>query len=445
MTEQTMDRWSDEELDSFVRVELGRLAEACPAPALAALPRARRWPLPLTWPADPGRPRRLAPLAAALMVAVALGGGSAWLAAHRLHGQQPAAHPTPHPQPSVAPTPPPSAPPATPSPGANLQSTVPAGVSVFYWATWRSDTYVAHAVDWSGRHRGDITLPSAQGSKGPTQPTMQQSPDGTRLLIDGSMYSEDGQWLGRLPAAGDPSFQVSALWSDDSRHLCVVDNSASTPALKIVNADGSTSDAIALGTTRSSQYLHVRVEWCSTSSGGAILSEFDDRNGSTVRVSLSRHTVTTIDGVPLQSHDGRYVVSGGGAGYLVVRDNATGLSRRVAVGGAAIGFSWDGADLLADIGAPSTSGGIPDRVPGMRLVEWRTGRVLWQQANAQTEEGFWLADPAGGRMAIGFADYRPNTGVWPSGPLHLDLVTAATARRQRIADDFTDMFGLRTF
>jgi hypothetical protein len=370
---------------------------------------------------------------------------------------------SPQPRPTVAPTPltTPStpAPSPAPSPGPTLTSTIPAGVSVVYWARWTSgDDYTIHAVDWSGHARGELTLaptPTVKGGMGPPS-RVEQSPDGTELLVDDDIYAEDGHWLGHLPVVAGQTRSVA--WADDGRHLCLVADTrnagaGTAPSITMVSSDGTVSTVSPLPTLENSNDWW-RVDLCSVQAGQALIDENTDKHDRVVRLALDGKVISDSrtctqpcggDGV-LYSHDLRYSAQRVDDTHILVKDAASGQSRRVSAAGLPLTFTWDGAAVLIELDSPSSSQGIPETVPGLRLVDWRSGRTLWSQANAGTNDAFWMPEPSGAAIAIGFDDYHPNTGVFPSGPLHLDLVrTGPTSHRQRVVDDFTDMFGFVSF
>lgn len=95
----------------------------------------------------------------------------------------------------------------------NVTSTVPPGEPpLFYVRSTNTADTVAHAeaYDWSGRHVGHVDAVGSDGHAAPITP----SPDGSQLLIRGSVYSADGRWLRFVGGSG--------AWSSDGRSLCTI-------------------------------------------------------------------------------------------------------------------------------------------------------------------------------------------------------------------------------
>jgi hypothetical protein len=449
----TMHSWTgatDDELDAFVRAQMAELVASTPVPALHAAPPVRRRRSLRPALSSSEHPRRLAPLAVAVGVAVLLAGGSGtWLAMQRLHGRSvaPAVHPTP--LPSVVPSavPQSSATPATPAP---LASTVPAGVNVVYWADWgrTGNGSRVQAVDWSGHPVGSIDLPADGGNPaGPQQPSVQPSPNGQVLLVSLDLWSSSGRWLGRLPHASDVMADVK--WTEDSRHLCRVAAPARSDiaTLEIFGADGAPGPTTHVHLSSTDTIPHMLGCAAGPDRAMVTLSDFKQRSESVVQVDLaSGKTVwgksfctgsaCGLSGpATMLSPDGRYLAYTNDGSAPIVEEVATGHQTRLSVRGQPTAFTGDSSQLLISLDR-GPNGSMSRSVPGLRLLNWRTGVATWSRANGEASDQMVLAEPGGVHLAVAGVEHGPSTGVFPSGPMRLDLITvaAASSRAVTVAD-----------
>jgi hypothetical protein len=417
---------SDVELDAFVHAEMQHFAANAPVPELRrpATRGGRTW-LPAR--RAPYRPRHLAPLGVALGLAVlATAGGGTWVAVQRLHNRATTASPaTPLPHQTSLPHTPAPAP--TIAPGPALVSTVPAGVDVVYWATAgsSSDTtsYPIEAVDWSGRSRGHILIPGPKGSSLPAA-----SPNGQALLVDRDIYRADGAWLGRLPSSG------SVMWAADSTHLCTLDapgTTSTTLTLEVVGFDGrpvTTTHFTVSDSQDNVAMLSCTVDRASLNASppgftGTRYVEIDTHSGALV---FDRSTTCANPNCPSVrfSPDGRYAATTQGTTTTTIEDISTGRTTRVALGGLVEAFTADGSKVLVDLAGGSS---MSQTIPGLRLVDWRTATPVWSRSNANTMSDWIAPQPGGTGMAIADCQHGPSTGVFPSGPCRLDVITLSAS------------------
>jgi hypothetical protein len=367
-----------------------------------------------------GPPRHIAPAMAAVALAlvVALVAGIRVAVVRLQHTSTPQGtpfgkletlNPAPlsTPSPDVPPTP-------TPTPyvaPAHLPSTVPAGVPVVYYTSTEKQPDNAvrlEAVDWQGVARGHIDV------TGMTLPTpdavlaILQSPDGERLLVGDSVYSDDGSRLFSTGAAGE-----SRIWADDSRSVCtltpVIDQAAGTAqwVVTVATAHGVARHAMHLAPTFVGNSGYT-LDACSPSRNRAVLYGHVDASTPEVLVarldtgtpvldqSLCDEPVrcVTTPARTVTAADGRHSAESTYDGRVQVRNLLTGRTTAVAVHGDVLGMSADGSSVLL---SPTSVNPDPDRVG---LVDVASGRVLWSEAHAFVAARDAAALPGSTAMAV---------------------------------------------
>jgi len=408
--------WSDEELDAYASAELSRMAGANPAPAVRDVRGSRRvrgLP-PLPWSAAPDRPRRLAPLAAALGVAVVFAGAGAWFGTHRSGGNvaQPA-HGAPTPRPA-------------PPGGATLHSTVPAGVKVVYYATQKPTDRDAEfeAVDWSGRRVGHLSVVA-----GSDPVSVDQSPDGQMLVVGSDVFTAQGSWLGRNDAYSSPF-----VWADDGRSICY---NATPPA-----QSGPASSLVVYSPDRGArivtQLQEAGVIACSISQDRAIVVTDFGINGNTSSVSvyrlstgarIARHDYCTTDcsaantpRVYQASRDAATVIEESGG--LTLRNLVTGTVTPLHSNGRVVNFSWDGTRVVVETRSGTLQSGFNLDID---VLDAKSGRLVWHREETGTQG--WdgeLApnpvEPGGSRVVV-----TSQPSIQSSVPGRLELVDAGSS------------------
>jgi len=434
MTEHTWADMADDELDAALRREMAVLQASAPVPAVDAVAIQRR-ARPRFLLGDPAHPRRLAPAAMAVGIAVLLAVGSGtWYAVERLHGRNavPAASPNAVPSPTAAPTPLTSAA-ASPTPlPAVLFSTVPPDVPVFYYisrGTQPRGGIRLEAVDWSGARRGEIDIPGLSlPQDSSTGLGILQSPDGERLLYGDNVYASNGHLLYTVP----PAALGRMMWADDSRSLCSVTGRGTTAAgvandLVVVGPDGTTRPTEdQLGTTGNDAAYFV--EACSVSSDRVVAYVQVSSAATTVRVSQLSSNRTLLDqslcpsgscgynlGNISVTPEGRVAAESDQNGQVRLRDLTTGRVRSLAQRGGVIQLSADGTRLL--LGRPSFD--FSSRQYPLTLVDVATGRVLW----SHSQEGVLGTDvgtqPGGSTIAVAYHDIDATATPGPNNYMPL--------------------------
>ena len=430
MSERTWAGMADDDFDEALRGEMAVLQAtvAVPRADATALTRSRvRFTL-----RDPAMPLRLAPAALAVGLSVLIAVGSAtWFTVQHLHGRNSAPATTP-------------APSAVPSPSASpaLNSTVPAGVPVFWYAVQNGQPGGAvrlDAVDWNGAHRGHLDLPGIDMAQvGGGNMGIRQSPDGERLLVLSKVYSSDGHHLYDLPQG------FGGTWGDDSRSVCWV-SSPTVPGahetdLVVYDGNGTPRPTTSVLGLVSDEFHAVKA--CSVSTDRVVdyvtvsvnLARVEVRKLGSNQMLLSKSICPTtgdcgydLDNISV-SANGRLAAESDRNGNVRIRDLTTGAVRSLSQRGGVLKMSADGTRLL--LGRPSFVYGGP--AYPLRLIDVATGRVLWTHAEeyvAGTDAG---AQPGGSAMAVAYSPWiittPPPNGYNPSQTSTLLLLNGGTAR-----------------
>lgn len=247
------------------------------------------------------------------------------------------------------------------------------------------------ALDWSGTLRGTLYQAGVP----------RQSPDGSRLLFGDRYVDQAGTLVS--PVAGGTKGGPSV--ADDNRHLCQLLNAAGGSSF---SGDGEAAwlftGAIGSSPRRVAQFGSVggqsgpEVLACSAVAGRAIVEEQAVMGVNEVR-SISLATGATLyDRVysnqktasVVASHDGRYTaeqtmhLDGQGNVFdaTIIRSLPSGAAVASLDHWSVVAFSWDGSRVVVvpAVGFP----GVGSAVREVRVIEWRTGRVLWRTTFAST-------------------------------------------------------------
>jgi hypothetical protein len=258
------------------------------------------------------------------------------------------------------------------------------------------------AVTWSGGRPGVLGVPSR-----PYAGAENVSPDGSRFLVETTVYDRRGASL------GDVTGPIGWRWADDSRHLCGMRLTLSTgtpttavngPATLVVTQPGqAVRDVAPVG--RLDVASMARLLACSFATDTAVVVQ--ETAGEyvtetwTVRLStgatLSHHTYTKGSAVDLvsASADGtllvewRPVIPAGSAPVTGTILRAADRTVLGTVHGWVLAFSAD--DQLAVVAA-----GLGNEVS---VVRWRTGETLWTAPAAQSVHPV-IVEPGGARVAV---------------------------------------------
>jgi hypothetical protein len=263
-------------------------------------------------------------------------------------------------------------------------------------------------LDWSGHRLGTLQM----GTRA-TYYILKASPDGSMLLglaVGGTMVlmdGQDGHLLDTGPPLGDSS---NVRWADDSRHLCTVNPVVSGTELVVADA----SPVTGLGRPRRIPVAGLAsgsvtmAGACSFRTDRAVITGSQVKSGNesaqVVVVRLSDGTVILHRDYPAPapfinsfvSSDGRFLV-GSGSSQPVTRSVVADLSTGdivASINGVGLAFSGDDRYLAVSSFTSETArpGGAGS------LVEWRTGRTVWQGGPGQL--AILAVEPGGSAIAV---------------------------------------------
>jgi len=231
------------------------------------------------------------------------------------------------------------------------------------------------------------------------------------------VFDRSGSAAGTLPE------NPSAIWADDSHHVCRVDGSA--PSLYLQTPGGAAQSIVA-----------VPSGWpvaCSLTNGRAVVAAVLTLNlGTGVR---GMELIQPADGKVLYqqsypnplsrltaSRDGLHaaeVYGWGTPATTTIRDLTSGQQVARLTNFHARGFSWDGLLVVG------VSGG---QAPGMeiRVVDWRTQRVVWRlpypgDITSEREiDLHTLSRPNAGDVAVAFPYSAASGSAWDLYVVHPD-------------------------
>ena len=279
----------------------------------------------------------------------------------------------------------------------------PPGLPVIWYGTRspyapQTDSQSLLAIDWQGNLAGTMDSTSA---------ILRQAPDGSVL------FTQDGNVLDRHGVPGAASaFPYVGMTADDSQSVCIVGDPG--------GGIGGGRLWLLTGPVRGPLRRVAPADWvgagpgpgivaCSAANDRAVVADTGDRGLttgirvialSTGRVLYQRSYAGLGAGI-VGSRDGRYLAEQMPTTDAQGQPVATvTLIRRIADGRVVarldnqgvLRFSWDGMRVVT---APSfTNGGTRD----VRLVDWRTGKVLWRQPGGLPV--YAMAQPNGPKVAI---------------------------------------------
>jgi outer membrane protein assembly factor BamB len=309
----------------------------------------------------------------------------------------------------------------------------PSGLPFFYYVDPAMRSWMV-AVDWSGKPRGTLKLGQPIGDGGGFGGgLLSVAPDGSRIITGSQvMDSQGGATPGEVIAD-----KQSYLWADDSRHLCYTTPSFSPDATGLPQTlmtllPGATPRASVRVGTAQSQSGAAPVACSITSDRALVVQAYNGVASESWLVKLSTGAVLHHQTYPtdparngvrvVSSHDGAFIAANttifgtgpGGtatAGPSIIRSGLTGtVLATIPAGFQVTGFSWDGS--LAVLHGDHVAGAASSRV---QVVDWRTGRVLWQLEATKTPSDVGggldltdvLAAPGGQDLALAFARLQP--------------------------------------
>lgn len=238
------------------------------------------------------------------------------------------------------------------------------------------------AADWSAHAVGWLRFDR------PIQALREQSPDGSRLAVDDSLYASDGALIA--------SDYVGGMWADDSRRLCEVLSEDATPRVYPGSAGGHPSAAWLFLSTPGqirhrvahvadfSEHGNVTAVACSPGTDRAVITEsFTSRilKFSVFSLSSGQLLYSTDPGSDVFSvvatHDARLIAENDAScGGALIRDVTRngGIVGRVQHAFVSA-FSWDGDAALttAEMANPSY---LPRKVT---VRAWHDNAVVWSE------------------------------------------------------------------
>jgi hypothetical protein len=257
------------------------------------------------------------------------------------------------------------------------------------------------AIDWQGNLAGTMDSTSA---------ISRQAPDGSVL------FTQDGNVLDRngVPSAGF-GFPFVGMMTDDSHSACTVGDPG--------GGIGGGRLWVLTGPVRGPLRRVAPADWagagpgsaviaCSVAGDRVVVADTGDRGLSTGihvialssgRVLYQQVYAGTGDRI-VSSRDGRYLADLTPAYDAQGQQLATPtMIRRIADGRVVarldnqwvVGFSWDGMRVVT---APFVTFVTGVGTEAVRLVDWRTGKVLWQQLGGPPVNA--MAQPNGPNMVI---------------------------------------------
>ncbi len=240
-----------------------------------------------------------------------------------------------------------------------------------------------------------VALPSPPGGA-----VIHQAPDGSRLQLGTSVYDIQGKLLGEVPAS-----KPSPSWGDDSRHLCTLGDPSgqaqegTVAVLSTVEAGGVPRQVARVGVIGGQRGPGIAA--CSFLADQAVVVQINVSWSAEVwLVRLSTGAVLYHGTFPADqvtvfaSRDGQYLAEDDyKSGTAVIRHVPDGAVVATLNNLQVQGFSWDGSLVAA------TSGTYPwDQ--DVRILNWRTGQVIWRAPADQRLGGLPLPEPAGSRLLI---------------------------------------------
>jgi hypothetical protein len=286
------------------------------------------------------------------------------------------------------------------------------------------------AATWTGALYSAYDTPLSPGAEA-------QSPDGSKLLYSSIVYDvATARQLDDAPVGG--ASLTSALWGDDSRHICWVTAPAANAPVDVSIA-GAGSPAIHLPTPAGAEWrggngnlsTALSVLACSPLTGVVVVAE-SGALGETTDVWVLSMTTGAVEYhqayAPAEQANGTRVVASRDGVYLAETDSATGTAtiRRWSDGAVQVqlageevhAFSWDDRSVLVTARQP---GLVIDNITFQNpaLIDLQTGQAIWQApVGARWFEPNLVLQPGGSGLALGLnvcaTDCQVN--LWLIGP-----------------------------
>lgn len=315
--------------------------------------------------------------------------------------------------------------PVSASPSASkVVGPIPPGTPVvLYWRTVTPDGL--YATSWSGALYKVPTVNFPPGS------LAVQSPDGSRLAINGTAYDTSSGAASPLPfdaTKGD----VSVTWADDSRHLCLTKRLPGEGSASEISFVSPGSPGVVLGNfgTQGQQLPGATVLACSATSNRVVVANVGGLSDSSDVWVLDAATATVkyhrtyLKPTKTNGNVGVFVVASPDGQYLAETDAATGsaIIRRIPddvvvsrLSGMEVhGFSWHGDLVLAAPRQPDFSI-VNSSMANPVVIDWRSSTTVWHAPAGASFGGRLAAQPDGRAIAFDLGG-APHYGVWVVGP-----------------------------
>lgn len=294
--------------------------------------------------------------------------------------------------------------PASPKATAADYGPPPAGIPLLFVHDPNHASWLI-GYDWSGKARGTVKPPQYLAST----TVIGMSPDGQEFVAaepNGSRFLLDR--LGN-PVPGEPA----GFWADDNQHQCVVGVNLTTYVWTLYTQQVGTSLRAVGDIThdQNASQTKIDVAACSFRSDKAILVGMKATSAADIWVMrLSDGTVLAHHTYPelllanvVASADAAYIAENtfGTVGQGAFQGQGITAIRRVSdwvqvgtVGSSAVrGFSGDDSLVLV------TPSQVPQLATLVNVVDWKTGRELWQHQAPYGVQSI-VAEPSGGDFAV---------------------------------------------
>lgn len=287
----------------------------------------------------------------------------------------------------------------------------PGGLAVI-WRRDPDDRARVLAADWSAHTVGWLRF------DGPIQALREQSPDGSRLAVDDSLYASDGSLIASDYAGG--------MWADDSHRICEVRSEDATPHAAAGSGGGHPTAAWLFLSTPGQirhrlahvadfgEHGNVTPVACSPSSDRAVITEsFTSQilKFSVFRLSSGQLLYSTAPGSGVFSvvatHDARLIAENDAScGGALIRDVTRGGAIAGRVQHAFVSaFSWDG-DVVLTTDEMANPSYLPRRVT---VRAWHDNAVAW---SADIPPNTTDVRPAGASFLLGVPAASPDYKPW---------------------------------
>lgn len=226
-------------------------------------------------------------------------------------------------------------------------------------------------VDWTGTVRGSVDVPGYGTQTNPEPMSVpgrfNQSPDGSRIVIDGvSILRADGSSAGRLAPGAD-----ALTWDGDNLHLCRADGTGGVTISWV--SPTSSRPVTTLPAVSGSDFWWIAA--CSSARNRVVVVRENRSIGVVEMRSIELSTGRLVSDRSSGFSGGGVAASGDGTVVAIDNDTSSVLydpdtgARLQSIAGQVQRLSWFGARALVSGGG------------GHSVVDSRTGATLWSQSD----------------------------------------------------------------